>query len=221
MSRMCAARASVGGERAASARGARRVPAARRGRPPRTDREQLLDAAERAIRRGGPKVSLEQIATTAGVTKPALFAHVGDRRALVHGLAERLLARIESAVRAALDGREGRDALEQMIRAQLETIAADRHVYAFVNGASAGDTTLEGTLGFARRAAQPLAAGIAEGRRRAGQDPAPAEAWAVAIIGMLHMVGLWWLDEGDREVDAAHLAAQLVDLLWGGLAPPP
>ena len=80
--------------------------------------------------------------------KPALFAHVGDRRALVHGLAERLLTRIEKAAQAALVGREGRAALEHMIRAQLDTIAADRHVYAFVNGAGAVDTTLASTLGW-------------------------------------------------------------------------
>ena len=217
---MCAARPRVRGNRATGGRGPRSVPAARRGRPPRTDRERLLDAAERVIRRAGPQVSLERIARTAGVTKPALFAHVGDRRALVRGLAERLLTRIETAVQAALAGRDGRAALEHMIRAQLDTIAADRHVYAFVNGSGAGDTTLSSTLGFARRAAAPLAAGIAEARIRAGQDPAPAEAWGVAIIGMLHMVGLWWLDDRDREVDAARLAAQLAELLWSGLAPP-
>jgi AcrR family transcriptional regulator len=216
---MPAARARIGRQRAGS-RGARGAAVARRGRPPRTDREQLLDAAERAIRRAGAQVSLEQIARTAGVTKPALFAHVGDRRALVRGLAERLLTRIEKAVQAALVGREGRAALEHLIRAQLETIAADRRVYAFVNGAGAGDTTLASTLTFARRAAAPLAAGIAETRRRAGEDPSPAEPWGMAIIGMLHMVGLWWLDDGDRELDADRLAAQLAELLWRGLAPP-
>jgi AcrR family transcriptional regulator len=216
---MRAARAKVGRTRSPG-RGPRGGAAARRGRPPRTDRERLLDAAEGAIRRAGPQVSLEQIARTAGVTKPALFAHVGDRRALVHGVAERLLTRIEKAVQAALVGREGRAALEHLIRAQLETIAADRRVYAFVNGAGAGDTTLASTLTFARRAAAPLAAGIAQARRRAGQDPAPAEPWGVALIGMLHMVGLWWLEDGDREIDADRLAAQLAELLWRGLAPP-
>jgi AcrR family transcriptional regulator len=216
---MRAARAKIG-RKPARGPGAHVATVARRGRPPRTDRERLLDAAERAIRRAGPQVSLEQIARTAGVTKPALFAHVGDRRALVHGLAERLLTRIEKAVEAALVGHEGRAALEHLIRAQLETIAADRRVYTFVNGAGAGDTTLASTLTFARRAAAPLAAGIAQARTRAGQDPAPAESWGVAIIGMLHMVGLWWLADGDRGIDAARLAAQLTELLWRGLAPP-
>jgi AcrR family transcriptional regulator len=193
--------------------------APRRGRPPRADRERLLDAAERAIRRHGPSVSLEQIAAKAGVTKPVLFAHVGDRRALVHALAERLLTRIESAVRIALArAGGGRDSLEQLIRAELETIAADSHIYAFVNGGGAGNPNLESTVAFARRSAAPLIAGIAHERNTRGLDPAPAEAWGYAIIGMLHMAGLWWLQKPAAERDARKLASQLCDLLWDGLA---
>ena len=192
----------------------------RRGRPPLADRARLLDAAERAIRRHGPTVSLERIAQRAGVTKPVLFAHVGDRRALVHALSERLLTRIEDAVRAALaSARPGRDALERLIRAQLEAIALDRHVYAFVHGAGAGDRSLDSTISFARRSAAPLIAGIALDRRRAGLDPAPAEAWGHAIIGMLNMTGLWWLEKPAAERDARVLAGQLAELLWEGLAP--
>lgn len=192
----------------------------RRGRPPLADRERLLDAAESVIRRSGPSVSLERIAARAGVTKPVLFAHVGDRRALVHALSARLQARIEAAAQAAMaTALPGRAALESVIRASLETIAADRHLYAFVNGAGAGDTTLATTLEFARRSAAPIVAGAADARVRAGEDPAPAEAWGYAIIGMLHMVGIWWLHEPSSRLDAAQLAAQLTELLWSGLAP--
>jgi AcrR family transcriptional regulator len=192
----------------------------RRGRPPLVDRQRLLDAAERAIRRHGPAVSLEQIAAKAGVTKPVLFAHVGDRRALVHALADRLLTRIETAVAHALaPSAGGRDSLERLIRAELETIAADSHIYAFVNGGGAGNANLESTVAFARRSAAPLIAGIAHERKSRGLDPAPAEAWGHAIIGMLHMTGLWWLQKPAAERDARRLASQLCELLWNGLAP--
>nr|MBO2503962.1 TetR family transcriptional regulator [Thermoanaerobacterales bacterium] len=51
----------------------------RPGRPrgPRRDRSErraeLLDAAERAIRRTGPKASMDEIAAEAGITKPILY----------------------------------------------------------------------------------------------------------------------------------------------------
>ncbi|HTR62378.1 MAG TPA: TetR/AcrR family transcriptional regulator [Candidatus Binataceae bacterium] len=194
--------------------------ATRVGRPPVVDRERLLDAAEGAIRRHGPTVSLERIAAKAGVTKPVLFAHVGNRRALVHALAERLLTRIEAAIGAALaTAAGGRHSLESVIRAELETIAEHGDLYAFVNGAGTGDMTLDSTLAFARRSAEPLIAGIAQDRKSRGLDPAPAEAWGYAIIGMLHMAGLWWVQKSATERDARRLAAQLTDLAWEGLAP--
>lgn len=150
-----------------------------------------------------------------------LFSHVGDRREFVRALSERLLGRLEEAVRAAqAHGREGRPALERVIAAQLETIAEHRHVYAFVNGAGAGDTTLETTLEFARRAAAPLEADIRLARERAGQSSSVAEPWSFAIIGMMHMVGSWWVSEKERPLDAGSLATHLTELLWNGVAPP-
>jgi AcrR family transcriptional regulator len=180
----------------------------------------LLDAAESAIRRYGATASLDRIAARAGVTKPVLFAHIGDRRALVYALAERLLTRMEAAAQAAVAAAPaGRAALESLIRTQLETIAAEKNLYAFVNGAGGAETELASTLEFAHRSAAGLVAGIADARVRAGLDPAPAEAWGHAIIGVLHMTGLWWMQKPAAERDAAQLAAQLTDLLWNGLAP--
>ncbi len=191
----------------------------RRGRPPSVDRGGLLDAAERAIRRAGPSVSLDRIAAEAGVTKPVLFAHVGDRHAIVRALSQRLLARIDAASQEAIGAAApGREALAAMLRATLETIAAHRHLYAFVNGASGGDVTLAHTLEFARRSATPIKEGTAAARSRSGLDPAPAQAWGYAIVGALHMVGLWWLNDPTVELEAPQLAEQLTALLFDGLA---
>ena len=106
-----------------------------------------------------------------------------------------------------------------MIAAQLETIAEHRHLYAFVNGAGVGETTLQTTLEFARRAAAPLEADIRLARERAGQSGAVAEPWSFAIIGMMHMVGAWWVADRGRSLDADSLAKQLTELLWSGVAP--
>ena len=78
----------------------------RRGRPRgRTaadgviaDRNRLLEAAEELLRADGPTVSLQAIATRAGVTKPTLYRELGDRDALVNALAERLTERMAESV---------------------------------------------------------------------------------------------------------------------------
>ena len=52
---------------------------------------------------------------------------------------------------------------------------------------------------------------------RAGLDESVAEPWGHAVIGMLHMVALWWLREPATERDASRLSRQLTELLWDGL----
>ena len=197
--------------------------AARRGRPRIADRARLLDAAERAIRRAGPTVSLERIASEAGVTKPVVFAHVGDRRALVHALGERLLGHIEASIQTALaGGSEGRAALERVIAAYFAAVQAHRHLYAFVNGGGASDKSLASTLAFAQRAAAPLIAGISDARARSGRDTSRGRALGLRDHRHAEHGGAL-VARGAEAASSTppRLAAQLTELLWSGLAPPP
>ncbi len=57
-------------------------------------RQHLLEAAIRAIGRHGPALSMEQIAAEAGITKPILYRHFGDKRGLVIALTQRYLAEL-------------------------------------------------------------------------------------------------------------------------------
>src|SRR4029450_7094161 len=81
-----------------------RTTAHRPGRPrgPRRDpderRAELLDAAERAIRRIGPRASMDELAAEAGITKPILYSHFGDKAGLVTALAERVAGQLNAAV---------------------------------------------------------------------------------------------------------------------------
>jgi len=52
----------------------------------KAQREALLQAAQRAIHRSGPHVSMDEIAAEAGITKPILYRHFGDRRGLARAL---------------------------------------------------------------------------------------------------------------------------------------
>jgi AcrR family transcriptional regulator len=46
----------------------------------------LLQAAQRAIHRDGPQISMDEIAAEAGITKPIFYRHFGDRRGLARAL---------------------------------------------------------------------------------------------------------------------------------------
>ncbi len=194
----------------------RRRPGRPAGRQHVIDSERVLDAAERAIRRDGAGVSIEAIAHEAGVTKPIVYARVGNRAELADALAQRLADRlIEAAVMAIGKRRTGRTRLVALIRSNLETLAEHREVFLFVSGGASEDMP-QRTLYLAKQSAAPLAERLAAGRMAEGLDPSVAVAWSYAIVGLLNMVSLWWITESDQS--AERVAEQLAELLWSGLA---
>jgi AcrR family transcriptional regulator len=190
----------------------------RPGRPaggkPVVDREHVLDAAERAIRREGAAVSIETIAREAGVTKPIVYAHVGGRAELGNTLAQRLSDHLVAASGRALKGHSsGREALAALLKSNLETINENRELFHYVMSGTSHDN-----LSIAQRSTSPLAEVIGAWRKDQGLDPAVATPWAYAIVGMLNFVALWWISESERPAD--EVAEQLVELLWSGLSEP-
>jgi len=180
------------------------------------DRETLLAAAERLIRKRGPGVPLDAIAIEAGVTKPILYRGVGDRDALVQALALRLTARMADAMTALVAGATGpRDALRRLVGGYFERAAADRHLYLYVTAGGTSEDRMRQSLLLADNAANRFEPGIAAYRVAAGADPAVAAVWSYAFVGALHYVTLWWLRDEALEIDA--VAEQTTELLWGGL----
>ncbi|HEX9259307.1 MAG TPA: TetR/AcrR family transcriptional regulator [Acidimicrobiales bacterium] len=190
-----------------------------RGRPPGgrpvADKEAILNAAERVIARDGNGASLDAIAAEAGITKPVVYARVGDRADLSNALAARLSDRIVDTASLELAGRAfDREMLSVIFRSTLETIGAHCEVFLYVTRGAADDTSGQ-ALYLASKSASPLAGLLAGWREESGQDTSVATPWAYAIIGMLNMVALWWIEEG--QPDVATLADQLVDLVWPGM----
>lgn len=179
------------------------------------DREHVLDAAERVIRRDGAGSSLEAVAVEAGVTKPIVYDRVGGRADLADALAERLADRMVLAARTALGGGTlSQMGLTHFIEANLRTVADHRELFLYVTGGSTEQTAL-GRLSLAGMSTQPLAKTLAVWRSGIQQDPGVAEAWAFGIVGMLQMVSQWWITQED--LSAAEVAGQISELLWNGL----
>jgi len=196
----------------------------RRGRPAgRTtvdgviaDREALLGAAERLIRRRGPDVSLDSIAVEAGVTKPILYRGVGHRGELVNALALRLTSRMAHDVAQLVGGASGpRDALRRLVAGYLDRAASDRHLYLYVTAGGASEERVQQSLLLADGAARLFAERIASYREARGADPAVATVWAYGLLGALHFVTLWWLRDEAIAID--RVTDQITELLWSGV----
>ncbi|MEU5424747.1 TetR family transcriptional regulator [Streptomyces olivoreticuli] len=191
-------------------------------------RKELLEAADRVVLRDGPGASMNAIAAEAGITKPILYRHFGDKGGLYRALAVRHTDALLAGLRAALDAPAAtrRERVEATLDTYLAAIEARPQVYRFLmHPADEGHPSDHGEQGFdvgrhsaplLRRLGEELAQVIAERVDLGPGSDELARAWGHGIVGMMHAAGDWWLRE--RPFPRAHLVRHLADLLWGRLA---
>ncbi|XVQ15143.1 TetR family transcriptional regulator [Spirillospora sp. CA-255316] len=180
-------------------------------------RRALLEAADRVIQREGPEASMAAIAAEAGISKPILYRHFGDKSGLYQALAERHTRRLVEGIRAEFS-RSGsaRARTRSTIDTYLATISANLNLYRFLmHRASAEDAATHSVMStMIREVSRELAeVMIAEGD---GIDPTRAYVWGHAVVGMVQTAGDWWLDHAG-EVPRAMVVDSLADLILAGL----
>ncbi|MFF3765478.1 TetR family transcriptional regulator [Streptomyces sp. NPDC001922] len=187
-------------------------------------RRELLEAADRVVLRDGPGASMNAIAAEAGITKPILYRHFGDKGGLYRALAVRHTDALLDGLRAALDApAERRQRVEATLDTYLVAIEARPQVYRFLmhpaDDIQAGDQGFDvgrHSAPLLRRLGEELAQVIAERVDLGPENDEAARVWGHGIVGMMHAAGDWWLRE--RPVSRATLVRHLADLLWGRLA---
>jgi AcrR family transcriptional regulator len=185
-----------------------------------TRRGELLTAAMDVIRRQGADATMEEMASAGGISKPILYRHFTDRDGLVRAITQMALAELgrileKKVGEARVAG--SREGVRATVDAFFEYIDSDPELYRFIvdQDTQRADSP---TVAFTEGVSQLVAATIREALAAAGRDPAPAEVWGRAIVGMVSATSSWWLDDGSmsREDVVDHLA----DLAWFGMRPP-
>ncbi|WP_447035299.1 TetR family transcriptional regulator [Streptomyces sp. DSM 118878] len=186
-------------------------------------RRELLEAADRVVLRDGPGASMNAIAAEAGITKPILYRHFGDKGGLYAALAKRHTDALLEALRAALDApAERRERVEATLDTYLAAIEARPQVYRFLMHPAEAPSPGEGfdvgvhSAPLLRRLGEELAKVIEERVDLGPESAELARVWGHGIVGMMHAAGDWWLSE--RPCPRAQLVRSLADLLWGRLA---
>ena len=184
----------------------------------RERREQLIGVGRLLFaERGFEATSVEEVAERAGVSKPIVYEHFGGKEGLYAVVVDREVQTLLGRIIAAMDAQpHPRSMIEGAADAFLRYIEEERDGFrilvrdAPIVGASAG--TLPSVIGDVAASAESHMA--AQFRER-GYDPKLAPIYARALVGMVALVGQWWLEVGkpDREVVASHL----VNLAWNGL----
>ncbi|MFD1831026.1 MULTISPECIES: TetR family transcriptional regulator [Streptomyces] len=194
----------------------------RRGTAERRRRE-LLEAAERVVLRDGPGASMNAIAAEAGITKPILYRHFGDKGGLYRALAVRHTDALVDSLRTALDEpTDRRERVEAALDTYLAAIEARPQVYRFLmhpaeeSGGERGFDVGQHSAPLLRRLGEELATVIAERVDAGSAAEERARVWGHGIVGMMHAAGDWWL--GERPCPREQLVGHLADLLWGALA---
>jgi len=213
----------------------------------RAQREELLHAAQRVIRRLGADVSMEDVAAEAGITRPILYRHFGDRRGMAEALRDAVLGSMlglssvaEGERRRSMDARlsvlypQVTDAagllgtLSGWITGFASFVEANRELYRFLRREGVMDEKWDVPAGQYREPfAESVAGSLLTILKDADVPEATVRLWAYALVGMLGGGIEFWAVTHDRdrleiERDLSRLASSaLQGLLEPRRAPRP
>lgn len=180
-------------------------------------RKELLDAANRVICRHGAAASMDEIASEAGVSRVILYRYFGDKNglyeAVAQGYVEDLMERLGEAL---LHSTDIGDRLRSTIEIYVRFIETNKEMYEFLmhRPIKEGPISEEKVADFIRNVAGQIAEVLERDISALGFDPAPAQAWAHGVVGMVHVSSDWWLQSGEGALE--EFVDQLVALLSHG-----
>lgn len=182
-------------------------------------RAEILEVADRVVRREGPGASVNQIAAESGIAKPVLYRIFGDKGGLYQAIAERYVRQLMENLRTALvDEAPGRPRIQATIDTYMTFVEDNQEVYRFLMHRAVGEhPEAQATVSdFIGQVANEVAIVLGEELRSNGLDSGPAEPWAHGIVGFVELAGDWWLQ--NRSMPRERLVTYLTDLLWKGFS---
>ncbi len=179
-------------------------------------REQLLlIGRELFAERGFEATSIEEIAQRAKVSKPVVYEHFGGKEGLYAVVVDREMQRLMVRVTEALVASHPRAMLEQAAVALLTYIEDEQEGFRILVRDSPVASTSGNFASLLSDIASKVEYIVAEEFSRLEFDPAMAPLYSHALVGMVALVGQWWLDTERPSRDK--VAAHLVNLAWNGL----
>ena len=180
-------------------------------------RAQLVEVARKLFaERGFEATSIEEIASRADVSKPVVYEHFTTKEGLYEVVKDREVGRLMEQITAALVGDHPRILLEQAAGALLEYIEKETDGFRIL----VRESPVASSTGIFATVIGDIASQVTyvfEGQFKArGFNPKLAPLYSHALVGMVALVGQWWLDA--RKPSRDEVAAHLVNLSWNGLS---
>lgn len=178
-------------------------------------REQILAVALEVFAKAGfHGCSMNDIAESAGVTKPVLYQHFDSKRDLYAALLEDVGNRLRTSIdKATADATDGKSTTELGFRAYFRWVADDHDSFRLLYGAGSrrdeefSDAVRKITADSARAIAPLIAVDIPESHR---------QTLAHALVGLAEGASRRLVEMG-TDFDPDEVAAQVSALAWAGL----
>jgi AcrR family transcriptional regulator len=181
-------------------------------------REQLLDVGRKLFaERGFEGTSVEEIAATAGVSKPVVYEHFGGKEGLYAVVVDREIQTLLEAINRALATQaHPRALLEQAALALLDYIETSTDGFRILVRDSPVAQSTGGFASLISDVASRVEYLLADEFSARGLDAKTAPLYAQMLVGMVALTGQFWLDH--RKPKKPLVAAHLVNLAWNGLS---
>ncbi|WP_017570072.1 TetR/AcrR family transcriptional regulator [Nocardiopsis halotolerans] len=168
-------------------------------------RERIMEAVDELIRTQGiDRVSMTDVANSAGITRTALYNYFPDKPALLLAFTEQVNSSFVERYRRELpSGVSAARRLSAFVRLQLEGIMAHPHPPAAELGASLGPDAYQALAAHVAPMQRLLTEILEEGTTAGEFDPLPAEHVARLTLAMVGSQRLP-LVNGDIDLDQTH-----------------
>lgn len=181
-------------------------------------RSQLIDVSRSVFaERGFDAASIEEIAAAAGISKPVVYEHFGDKESLYAIVVDREMTLLMSMMTEALTSERPRVLLEQAATALFDYI--DQHTDGFrvLLRPHPRSDQRAGTFGTVmREVAEHLTEQLVGVTTRHGYPTELAPMYAHMLVGMVALTGEWWAEV--RSPSKEVVITQVVNMAWNGVS---
>jgi AcrR family transcriptional regulator len=180
-------------------------------------RQQLMEVGRAVFAVSGyESASIEEIARQAGVSKPIVYEHFGNKEGLHAAVVDRELDTLVARVIKPISEGAPRERFEGAVLAFLSYVKDEPEGFAVLTRDSPTAHARRGLTRVIGDTAERVGDVFAASFKSAGFNPKAAPIYANALVGMVTQVGQWWAAGGHGvsiELVAKHVAA----LGWMGM----
>jgi len=179
-------------------------------------REQLIVVGRSLFaEKGFEAVSIEEIASSAKVSKPVVYEHFGSKDGLYAVIVDREMTKLMTMITSALTAGHPRALLEQAGMALFDYIESSTDGFRVLVRDSPVSATTGNFASLILDVATQVEYLLANEFEARKLNPKLAPMYAQMLVGMVALTGQWWLDS--RKPRKEEVVAHVVNLAWNGL----